>query len=137
MKKVILAVAMALGLMGAVNVAHAAPKAAEVCKFKAEDARAALKNYEAKGFIPRQTSPDGNKVFGLMVYHNPKSADPESTDALALVLIDKQEQKELTFAVAYIGPQKTVLFKRVLKDGGKELSACFEKTLQDSPKDSK
>lgn len=135
MKKLILAVLMAVGMVGVANATEApAPTAATAqCKYKLEDARAGLKNYTIAGFVPRAQSEDGNRVLGMTLYHNPASANKDSVDAIALVLVDKQAQKELTFAVVYIGPKKSVVFKRKLN--GKELTACFEKTLQDNPKE--
>lgn len=136
MKKLVLAVLMAVGMLSVPAYAQQRgeqqEKAAK-CAYTLEDARAGLKNYVAAGFVPRAQSDDGSRVFGVMVYHNPASKDKDSVDALALVLVDKSAQKEMTFAVIYIGPKKSVLFKRQMKD--KEPTACFEKTLQDNPKE--
>ena len=142
MKRVILAAAMVLGMLGVsrADVTTSTPvvKTAQSeaqCKYKLADARAGLKGLATVGFIPRQQSEDGNRVLGFQVYHNPASKDSESVDALALVLVDKQENKEMTFIVIYIGEKKSVVFKREVGKDGKNVSPCFERTLEDNPKE--
>lgn len=139
MKKIVLAVLMAVGMMGTayagVPTSTTVTSSDAQCKYKLSDARAGLKDLTLVGFSPRGESEDHNRVFGIMVYHNAKSKSAESVDALALVMIDKAANKQLTFAVVYVGPEKSVVFKREMKDG-KEPGPCFTKTLQDTPKES-
>lgn len=139
MKKVVLAVLMAIGMLGVPAYAQQRgeqeKKIDAKCAYKLADAREGLKDFVVVGFEPRKTSPDGNRTLGLMFFHDPKSAKAESIDAAALVLVDKAAGKELTFVVAYAGPVKTVVYERDTKDG--KVGPCFEKTVKDTPKTSK
>jgi len=147
MQKVLFLV-LALGMVG---IAHAAPTTVSQhslnkgpvvsdahCKYKLDDARSGLKDLVAVGFVPRQTSPDGNRQMGFMFYHNPDNKDAESVDAFALIMVDKRApDKELTFMVVYVGPKQSVVFKREVSKDGKSLGPCFERSLEDNPQKTK
>lgn len=110
-----------------------APVAAAQCKYTLDDARAGLTGLDFVGFIPKKQI-DEDKVMGLVVYHSAKSADPESVDAISLVVRDKTiPGKELTLFVSY--PQvdgSLLIFKREIKND--KLGPCFEKEVEKKSK---
>lgn len=141
MKRVVLAVFMLMGMLGASFGSTAEPVKAAVsdaqCKYKLADARAGLKVLVPVGFAPREQSADGNRQVGVMFFHNPASKDSQSVDAMTLIMVDKRApEKELTLLVVYIGPKQSVVFKREIKQGkaGQALGPCFERTLEDNSK---
>jgi len=154
MKRIMLVAAMLMGMLG---VAHARVQRSTTststgievgtidvsgsdaqCKYTLADARSGLRGLVPSGFVPRQQSQDGNRVLGLMFFHNPASADPESADAVALVMRDKRiPDKELTLVVFYPGPKQTVIYKREIKPDGKTLGACFERVVAENTQKSK
>lgn len=136
MKKLLLSLFILAGLAG---ISLASPQSNHVvsseaqCKYKLSDANAGLKDLVAVAFAPKQTSPDGNMQLGFILYHNPTSADAQSVDAMELVVLDKrQPDKALTFMVIYVGPQKSTVFQRDIKNNVP--GPCFQKSLQDNPK---
>ena len=134
MKKILLSILMLIGMS---SVSFATPSHIGTndsqCRYKLVDARAGLNGFAAVGFVEKQKFEDGNKQMGFFIYHNPKSTDPKSVDAIVLVLLDKRApDQELTFVVIYPGPKQSIVFKREIRAGNK-LGPCFEKSLQNNP----
>ena len=113
------------------NYANASVKAPEPkCQYTVEDARSGLKDYAIMGFVLREESADKNTKYGFMLYHNPKSNNPKSLDAMTLIMTDKKyPNTEMTFMVIYNYDGTDVIFQRQIINNAK-LGQCFDKTKQ-------
>jgi hypothetical protein len=105
--------------------------AKEQCKYTLDNAKAGLSGLVVTNFVVRKQSEDGNRQMGFVLYHDPKSANPDSVEAAVLVLRDKRApDKELTLLVSYNQGEQIVTFKRQLTDDGKSITDCFEKEVE-------
>lgn len=139
MKKILLSILILCGL-SSVGLASTPPAKHSVqvsnaeCAYTVFDVMAGLQKFVPVSFVERSKSPDGNKKMGFVLYHNPASSNEKSIDAMALMIVDRRfPDKQLVLVVIYIGPQKSTVFKREIKNDGKELGACFVKSLEDNP----
>lgn len=142
MKKILLSILMSIGML---NVAHASQNhsslstessltKADVCKYTLTDALSATKNFVQIAFVPREKSKDGNKQMGFALFHDPNNSDPESLDAMVMIMVDKNTpDKQLVFMVIYTEQKQNIVFKREIKDGGKALGPCFERSIDKNP----
>lgn len=100
------------------------------CKYTLKDAQAGLQSLTLVDFVPRRTSDDGKMVLGLELFHNPKSTDEQSIDAIQVVVRDADHPNmEVVFVVVYNEGKTSVKWERVLKDK-KEMTPCFDKTVE-------
>jgi hypothetical protein len=106
----------------------------EKCQYTVEQVRADLSGLVVIGFTFRAQSQDGKRTLGFVSYHNPKSKNEKSVDALTYVLrsIDRPGM-EVTLGVLYIGEKTSVTYNRKLEND--TLTACFDRKVVPTPKD--
>lgn len=109
------------------------------CKYTLLDAAAGLKGMVRQRFVLRQESMENGVEMGLVFFHDTKSADKESADAIAVVSrLKKNPEKEIVFAILYNKNGVVTSFTRqVSEDDVKNstLNLCFDKKVENIGKE--
>ncbi len=139
MKTINVLIIVIVGLIGISSVVKASNDSImidmmEQCEYTADDASKDLNDLKIKRFVPKDTSDDGQRIMGMILYHDPKNLSKDSVDAAAIVIMDKALKSRVVFlAILYYNSENQTIttYKRKINvvNGKKTPSLCFDRVI--------